>query len=106
VWTASLPLQRLAIVEPLSGRLQIVTLDSVSVAPMILRAPEIQEVERPQQPDPAVFSLVVHTIAASPSGNIYIGVTGAKRQEGVPVLQFDRCGMLKNRIKCIRPLLG
>jgi hypothetical protein len=106
VWTASLPQQRLAIVEPLSGRLQIVTLESVLVAPMILQAPEIQGVVRPQQPDPGVFSLVVHTIAASLSGNIYIGVTGAKRQEGAPVLQLDSSGMLKNRLKCILPTFG
>jgi len=106
VWTASLPQNRLAIVEPLSGRLQIVTMDSVVVAPIILKAPEIQGVARPQQPDPGVFLLVVHTIAASPNGNIYIGVTGGKRQEGAPVLQLDSSGMLTNRLKCILPTFG
>jgi hypothetical protein len=102
--TASLPQNRLAIVEPLSGRLQIAAMDSLLVAPMVLYAPEIQGVERQKSGDGV--PLVVHTIAASPAGNLYIGVTGAKRQEGAPVLQLDNSGILKNRIKCILPTFG
>jgi hypothetical protein len=106
VWTASLPQNKLAIVEPVSARLQIAGMKSVLVGPMALNAPEIQEVERPQQPDSQILTAMVHTVAASPAGDLYLGITGAKRQEGVPVLQFDSSGMLKNRIKCILPTFG
>jgi hypothetical protein len=102
--TASLPQNQLVIVEPVSGSLHIATMDSVLAGPMVLNAPEIQGVQRLKSGDGT--PLVVDTIAASPAGNLYIPVTGAKRQEGAPVLQFDRSGRLKNRIKCILPNFG
>jgi hypothetical protein len=44
--TASLHQNKLAIVDPVSGRPQIAAMDSLLVAPMALYAPEIQEVAR------------------------------------------------------------
>jgi hypothetical protein len=102
---ASLPQNKLAIVEPVLGRLQIAAMESIIVAPMVLYAPEIQGVERDNQGN-GVLTAIVHTIAASPGGNLYVGITGAKRQEGAPVLQFDSSGILTNRIKCILPTFG
>ena len=102
--TASLHQNKLAIVEPVSGRLQIAAIDSLLVAPMVLYAPEIQEVERPSVENGWVA--VISTVATNQAGSLYLGVTGAKRQEGAPVLQYDSSGMLKNRIKCILPTFG
>jgi hypothetical protein len=102
--TASLPQNKLAIVEPVSGRLQIAAMDSLLVAPMVLYAPEIQEVERPLVENGWVA--VISTVASNQAGSLFLGVTGGKRQEGAPVLQFDSSGLLKNRIKCVLPTFG
>ena len=104
VMTASLPQNKLAIVEIVAGRLQIATMNGLSVAPVVLNAPEIQGVERPSIENGWVA--VISTVAASQSGSLYLGVTGGKRQEGAPVLQFDSSGVLKNRIKCVLPTFG
>lgn len=102
--TASLPQDRLAIVEIVSGRLQIATMNAVLAGPVTLYAPEIQGVERPQLDNGWVA--VVHTVASNPAGNLYLGITGGKRQEGAPALQLDAAGTLKNRLKCILPTFG
>jgi hypothetical protein len=102
--TASLPQNRLAIVEPVAGRLQIATMDSLLVGPMVLYAPEIQGIERPSIENGWVA--VISTVAANHAGSLFLGVTGGKRQEGAPVLQLDGAGVLKNRIKCVLPTFG
>jgi hypothetical protein len=102
--TASLPQDKLAIFEIMSGRLQIAAMNAVLAGPMTLYAPEIQGVERPQIENGRVA--VVHTVASNPAGDLYVGITGAKRQEGAPVLQLNGAGTLKNRLTCILPTFG
>jgi hypothetical protein len=104
IMTASLPQDKLAIVEIVSGRLQIAAMNAVVAGPIILDAPEIQGVQRPQVEDG--WSAVVHSVASNPNGELYLGITGGKRQEGAPVLQLDGTGALKNRIKCVLPTFG
>ena len=101
---APLPQDKLAIVEIVSGRLQIAAMNAVLAGPMTLYAPEIQGVERPHLENGWVA--VVHTVASNPAGDLYLGITGGKRQEGAPVLQLDGAGTLKNRIRCILPTFG
>jgi hypothetical protein len=103
--TVSLAQNRLAIVEPISGRLQIASMNSVLVAPMVLYAPEIQEVERPYVGDGVLVALI-QAVAANAAGDLFVGPSGAKRQEGSPVLRLDSFGRLKNRYKCILPTFG
>ena len=104
VMTASLAQDRLAIVEIVSGRLQIAAVNAVLAGPMVLYAPEIQGVQRPQVENG--WAAVVSTVTSNPAGDLYLGITGGKRQEGAPVLQFDSIGNLKNRLKCILPTFG
>lgn len=104
VMTASLPQDKLAIVEILSARLQIAAMNAVLAGPMVLFAPEIQGVQRPQFENASVA--VVSTVASNPAGDLYLGISGGKRQEGAPVLQLDSTGTLRNRIKCILPTFG
>ena len=79
-------------------------MNAVLAGPMVLYAPEIQEVQRPQIDNGWVA--VVSTVASNPAGDLYLGITGGKRQEGAPVLQFDSTGTLKNQIKCVLPTFG
>ena len=102
--TASLPQDKLAIVEILSARLQIAAMNAVLAGPMVLFAPEIQGVQRPQFENASVA--VVSTVASNPAGDLYLGISGGKRQEGAPVLQLDSTGTLRNRIKCVLPTFG
>jgi hypothetical protein len=102
--TASLPQNKLAILEIISGRLQIAAMNAVLAGPMVLYAPEIQGVERPKIDNGWVA--VVHTVASNPAGDLYLGITGGKRQQGAPVLQLDGAGTLRNRINCILPTFG
>lgn len=104
VMTASLPQDKLAIVEILSARLQIAATNAVLAGPMVLYAPEIQGVQRPQFENASVA--VVSTVSSNPAGDLYLGISGGKRQEGAPVLQLDSTGTLRNRIKCILPTFG
>ena len=102
--TASLPQDKLAIVEILSARLQIAAMNAVLAGPMVLFAPEIQGVQRPQFENASVAA--VSTVASNPAGDLYLGISGGKRQEGAPVLQLDSTGTLRNRIKCVLPTFG
>jgi hypothetical protein len=62
-------------------------MNAVLAGPMVLYAPEIQGVQRPQVENG--WSTLVRTAASNSAGDLYLGITGRKRQDGAPVLQFD-----------------
>lgn len=105
---AALPNNRLALVDIVLGHVSIVSAGSALplLTPGVLTSPEVQGVERPKVESSEGWTAIVSTVASNDTGELYLGITGGKRQEGAPVLVLNQDGVLIHRLRCILPTFG
>lgn len=98
--TLPLPQNRVAVIRMTDVQFQVAEVGRVVTPPFLLASPEIH---RTAETKPDAEAALIYDAAASPTGHIYLALTGYQIHDGAMVTTFDRNGLFAGSFRCWLP---